>query len=186
MAKKAYDSKRDDYKTPAAIYQTILDFIGIDKFEIDVCCTDFDIPANRYYTKKGIFERRVLTQSTHGLESNWWSSCFMNPPFKFCPKWVKKAAGEVKDNDCEVWAVLPTNRCEAGYYQEHIFNSQHCMFAFLPGKQGFIIPGQEDEPTIPSQGIMIACFSKKAAEREYAWNSEKLFNTKAFLGGQSA
>lgn len=28
MAQKAYDSERDDYKTPPEIYQPILDFIG--------------------------------------------------------------------------------------------------------------------------------------------------------------
>ena len=185
MASKDYSNKREDYKTPPAIYQIILDFIGAEKFEIDVCCTDFDIPANRHYTTNGIFEKNTLTQLTHGLNSNWWDYCFMNPPFSPCKKWVKKAVEQVNQNNCEVWAVLPTNRCEVLYYQEFIFNNPHCVFAFLPGKQGFIIPGEEHIPPIPSQGIMVACFSKRAAELQYNWNMGKVFNTKAFLGGES-
>lgn len=179
MAIKNYDSTRDDYKTPVSIYQQILDFVGAKRFYLDVCCSDRNIPAFHYYTKNGMFHN----STDNGLLHEWDGLCFMNPPFKTCPKWVKKAVESVEKNSCEVWAVLPTNRCEALYYQDNIFNSNHCVFGFLPLKQGFIIPGQEHIPPIPSQGIMIACFSKRASEIQYGWNSDKLFNTKAFLGG---
>ena len=48
MAQKAYDALRDDYKTPPQIYKGLLLFAGINEFDLDVCCSDENIPAKRY------------------------------------------------------------------------------------------------------------------------------------------
>ena len=175
MATKAYDANRSDYKTPQQIYQPILNFVGCGYFSIDVCCTDKDIPATFYFTKK-----------EDGLAQRWAGRCFMNPPYNTAIKWVRKAEAEVAENMCEVCAVLPTNRTEVLYYQANIFNNPNCVFAFLPGKQGFIIPDEEDVPPVPSIGIMIVCFTKRAEAVEKAWNEIGLFNARAFRGGRVA
>lgn len=172
MAQKTYDSIRDDYKTPASIYVPILDFLDKKCFWIDVCCTEKNIPAVNH-----------IHPEQNGLMVSWHEKCFMNPPFSKCRQFIKKAVAEVETNNCEVWAVLPADRFETVYYRDYILHNKYCVFGFLTGKQGFIVPGKEDTPPVPSQKIMIACFSKRAAEIQYGWNSEKLFNTKAFLGG---
>lgn len=186
MATKSYDSERQDYKTQNSIYQPILDFKKRERFFEDVCCSEQNIPALFYIMEdkvidsvSGIFSK----EGGNGLKADWYDLCFLNPPFKRCKDWLKKAVNEVEKNDCEVWAVLPSDRLETVYYRDLILKNPHCVFGFLTGKQGFIIPGEENEKPKPSQKIMIACFSKKAAEIAAAWEYFNLFNTPCFVGG---
>ena len=108
----------------------------------------------------------------------------MNPPFFYAEKWVKKAVESVRtQKGTEVYCVLPADRFETKYYQENIIKNKDCMFAFLPDKQGFIIPGRENEKLKPSQKIAIVIFSESAAFLARYWNEINLFNTRAFCGG---
>lgn len=174
MAKKDYDSIRDDYKTPPDIYLPILNIAGIKKFDLDVCCSEHNIPAKNYNDSFFV----------DGLKTEWVGDCFLNPPFKDTVKWVKKAAESVQKYKfaTNVFAVLPADRFETKFYQENIVKNPDCLFAFLPKKQGFIIPGQENEVIKPSQKIAIVIFTKRAAEYAYSWNYYEYFNTKAFCG----
>lgn len=172
MAQKAYNSIRDDYKTPPQIYKGLLLFADIKEFDLDVCCSDENIPAKKY---NDVFY-------IDGLNVEWSGKCFMNPPFFYTEKWVKKAVKSV-NTTTEVYSVLPADRFETKFYQENIVRNENCLFAFLPGKQGFIIPGQENEKLKPSQKIAIVIFSKRSKELAYSWNYMRLFNTKAFIGG---
>lgn len=172
MATKNYDANRSDYKTHVGMFGPILNLLGVQQFDIDVCCTEQNIPARTHFTKE-----------INGLIQKWVGYCFMNPPFKTAISWVRKAVISVIENGCEVWAVLPTNRTEVGYYHDYIFNNTDCVFGFLRRKQGFIIPGEEHKDIVPSIAIMIVCFTKRAAEIEKIWNTVGLFETKAFRGG---
>ena len=60
-----YKALRDDYKTPPHIYEPILKYFKMNKFDIDVCCTDKNIPAEKYYTKED-----------DGLAQKWKGLCF--------------------------------------------------------------------------------------------------------------
>lgn len=177
MAQKNYTSERNDYKTPPSVYNVMLAFANRAAFDIDVCCSEENIPAIRHYID-GIDD---------GLKLPWIGSCFLNPPFKYAEKWVRRAVDQVAKSESvetEIYAVLPADRCETKYYQECIIKNPHCCFAFLPKKIGFIIPGQEQEEPKASQKIMIAIFSKRAAEIAYTWNffGGGQFKTNAFLG----
>lgn len=174
MAQKGYDAIRDDYKTPHEIYGKILEYCERTKFDLDVCCSDENIPAHKYNDSFLV----------DGLKTEWKGVCFMNPPFAATQKWVRQAVAMVEKYkfNTEVWAVIPGDRLETKYYQDCILCNPNCMFAFLPGKQGFIIPGEEDEPIKPSQKIMIALFTKRAMEWQYSWNFYDWFNTKAYVG----
>lgn len=176
MAKKDYDSIRDDYKTPPEIYETLLKFAGLSEFDIDVCCSEHNIPSKSYNDSFFV----------DGLQTEWIGNCFLNPPFNQAVKWVRKAVEQVTKHkfNTTVYAVLPGDRFETKFYQENIVLNPDCLFAFLPGKQGFIIPGQENEPTKPSQKIAIVIFTKGAADIAYSWNYYKCFNTRAFVGGK--
>lgn len=174
MAKKDYDSIWDDYKTPPEIYEKILKYAGLKQFDLDVCCSEHNIPAKNYCDSFFV----------NGLQAEWLGKCFLNPPFRETIKWVRKAVESVNKYGfaTEVFAILPGDRFETKFYQECILQNPNCVFAFLQGKQGFIIPGRENEPIIPSQKIIIAIFTKKAAEWAYSWNFYDWFNTKAFIG----
>lgn len=171
MAKKDYDSIRDDYKTPPDIYEKILQYAGIEEFDLDVCCSEHNIPAKKHNDSFFV----------DGLQTEWRGKCFLNPPFNQAIKWVKKAVESVYNySDTEVYAVLPADRFETKFYQENIVLNHHCIFGFLPGKQGFIIPGQENEPIKPSQKIAIVIFTRKPIPRKSFYT---YFGTKPFIGG---
>ena len=174
MAKKAYDSERDDYKTPPWVFNQLLQIAGVEQFDMDVCCSEPNIPA-KYH---------CLSFIDDGLITVWnGKKLFMNPPFRPCPKWVAKAISEfLADRTREIFMVLPADRFETKYYQEHFLYNPDCLFAFLPGKVGFIIPGEEDAEPIPSQKIMIAIFTRRALDLQYSWNYYNWFNTASFVG----
>ena len=105
----------------------------------------------------------------------------MNPPFKFTKIWVQKAVEEA-NKGAVVYSVLPADRLETKYYQEYILKNKNCLFAFLPGKVGFIVPGQELEEIKPSQKIMIAIFGNGTYIQgtKVLWDMTRPFGTVAF------
>jgi len=66
-----YKAGRDDYMTPPDIYEPLLKLFGRDKFDIDVCCTKENIPANIHYTK-----------TENGLHQKWCGLCFFRHGIK--------------------------------------------------------------------------------------------------------
>lgn len=177
MAKKNYESQRDDYMTPPDIYKPLLELAQREKFDIDVCCSEKNIPAVKH----------LLANETNGLYEDWRGVCFMNPPFNKAKDWVTKAYMERPLLDGTViYAVLPADRLETKYMQECVLNNEFCLFAFLPGKQGFYVPGDIFGECIPSQKIMIVIFSRShivLGNIAMAWQDKKLFNTQIFMGG---
>lgn len=173
MAQKDYRAERQDYKTPADLYKPLLQLAGIKQFHLDVCCSEKNIPALWHY----------IDGKHNGLIENWHGYCFMNPPFKFTKFWVQKAVEEA-NKGAVVYSVLPADRLETKYYQEHILRNKKCLFAFLPGKVGFIVPGQELEDIKPSQKIMIAIFGNETYIQgtKVLWDMTRPFGTVAFKG----
>lgn len=167
-----YESLRDDYKTPKCIYGPVLNFFKRKEFDIDVCCSDKNIPAKKHYTKQ-----------EDGLIQPWKGLCFCNPPWKTAIKWVKKGANEVKTNpDLTVVYVLSSDKMYIGYVQDEFLKNPDAVFCVLRNKQGFIIPGQEDKAPVPSVGTMIAILSKHAGEIQYGLNYYNTFDTTIFMG----
>lgn len=174
MAQKAYDSTREDYKTPTWIVNKLLGIVNIAFFDMDVCCSEENIPA-KFHVINGLY---------NGLTIDWYGNCFLNPPFKQTRYWLRKAYSEfMKKRNIEIFMVLPADRMETKYYQELIIKNPFCLFAFLPQKIGFVIPGQEQEIPKPSQKIMIAIFSREVWQLQNKWNHFNWFNTRAFIGG---
>ena len=173
MAQKSYAAERQDYKTPADLYKPLLQLAGIKRFHLDVCCSEKNIPALWHY----------IDGKHNGLIEKWQGYCFMNPPFSYTKFWVQKAVEEA-NNGAIVFSVLPADRLETKYYQEYILNNKNCLFAFLPGKIGFIIPGQELEEVKPSQKIMIAIFGNETYIQgtKVLWDMTRPFGTVAFKG----
>jgi len=166
-----YESIREDYMTPPALYKPLLELFGRTEFDIDVCCTKENIPANIRYTK-----------NENGLLQPWSGLSFCNPPWKKTPAWIKKGFEESKDPNNEICFVIPSGRFETEYMQSCIINNPNALWLIVPGKQGFIIPGQEDEPPVPSVGSAIAIMSHRAKEFQYRLNWDNPYNTTVFSG----
>ncbi len=169
-----YKALRDDYMTPESIYKPLLNLFNRDKFDIDVCSTKPNIPANINYTK-----------NENGLLQTWSGLCFCNPPWNQTPKWVKKGFTEVQNQitgNTEVVYVIPSNRMETGYMQDYVINNPNCVWCIIPQKQGFIIPGSEDVPPIPSVGVAVAILSQRPAEIKKMLNTQNPFKTSYFTG----
>ncbi len=167
-----YKSLRDDYKTPPEIYKPILEIFGASKFDLDVACTEHNIPARFYFTKE-----------SDGLLHDWFGLCFCNPPWKKTIKFIKHAA---KQHNATICFVIASDRFYVDYMQEFVINNPCAVFLILPKKQGFIIPSQKNKTPVPSVGtsIVIICESVQEAEKiKNNINYRNLFNTTAFRGG---
>lgn len=167
-----YKSLRDDYKTPPGIYEPILQIFGKDEFNIDVACTEKNIPAKYHFTKE-----------LNGLSQYWDGLCFCNPPWNQTQKFIKHA---IKQKTAFTCFVVASDRFYVDYMQDCVINNPRAVFLVLPKKQGFIIPGEEDKPPVPSVGtsVIIICPSAEDAENvKSIINFRNLFNTSAFRGG---
>ena len=106
-----FEQKRNDYQTPPELYNLALDWIGADKFDLDVCCSSLNIPSKFH-----------LIEGEHdGLEEDWLKLNWCNPPYNQCEKWVKKAYKEQQKGNYTVM-LIPV-RTETKYWQDYIINN---------------------------------------------------------------
>ena len=118
-AKYRYDSDRQDYLTPPEFINGILEKFKRSEFDLDVCCTQKNIPAKKHY----------IYPDFDGLELEWRDLNWCNPPFNESDKWVEKAYYEQKWN--KKTALLIPARTETGYWHELIFKNRHAKVEFL-------------------------------------------------------
>lgn len=166
-----YKSGRDDYMTPPELYVPFLKLFNKEKFDIDVCCTQKNIPANIHYTK-----------NENGLLQKWSGFCFCNCPWQKTPAWIKKGYLEASDPNTHICYIMPANRFETDYMQKYFIKNKNALWAILPQKRGFIIPGKENEVPIPSVGVAIGIMSQEAENLQKIINENNLFNAVAILG----
>lgn len=119
MSKYNFEYKENDYKTPPELYQKALEYFGIQKFDLDSCCSDEHIPANTYY-KNG---------EKNGLYEEWKEFTWCNPPFNECKKWIEKAFHEcIRGNNI---AMLLPVRTETKYWHEFILHNNYVSIVWL-------------------------------------------------------
>lgn len=119
-----YEYNENDYKTPKVLYQMALDYWGIEKFDLDVCTTDFNIPAYGCYTLQGLCfdgDAYNIVNTLDGLTGSWSKYNWCNCPFNECAKWVKKAYEEQQKGNKT--AMLIPVRTETKYFQDYIINN---------------------------------------------------------------
>lgn len=88
-------SARCDYMTPLSLIDNILEIEGVNEFDVDVCCSEHNIPAKKHYSEKD-----------NGLLKSWGKLNWCNPPFKFSRQWLNKALEEQKKGN-STWLILP-------------------------------------------------------------------------------
>ncbi len=139
--KKVYDfsQKRNDYLTSHKLLDVIfnyMDAIGVkhnNKFELDTCCSQTNIPAYNY----------CIEGETDGLTCEWDELNYCNPPFDVCQKWVKKAFLEWHKGKTTV--LLIPARTETAYWHDYILfdgedNRAGVYIKFLRKGYGFLNP----------------------------------------------
>lgn len=182
MASIVKKSNNIEYLTPPEIYNPLLEFIGLKYFDIDVCCSNNNIPALHYITRKGLHSNFefALVEPVNSLKLNWVNTCWMNPPFNECPIWVKKAFKEGQNEECEVWCLLPANRFNANYFQKCFAEYDNWFLVLLEGKYNFLNSDacEEINSTNKQNGglntpLMILYIGQNHVEYARRWRLEK-------------
>ncbi|MFA7658786.1 MAG: DNA N-6-adenine-methyltransferase [Candidatus Gastranaerophilaceae bacterium] len=123
-----FSKKRNDYMTPPELIDNLLKEIGIDKFDLDVCCSQINIPAFHH----------CLDGVKDGLASHWLKLNWMNPPFDVCDKWVKKAVKEQEKGNT-TYSLIPV-RTETKFWHDHILFNPNVEIRYLRKGLCFIDP----------------------------------------------
>jgi len=115
MPKYSYTMLDNRYLTPPILIENGLKLLSqikgvatIDKFDLDVCCSNHNVPAKEYFT----------FPEHDGLKETWKEYNWCNPPFNECDKWVKKAYSESLEGKTTV--MLIPARTETKYFHEYI------------------------------------------------------------------
>lgn len=147
-----YSSKEQGWMTPPDLIEALLEFEGRERFDLDACCSQFNIPARAWNTPEGKymdypiplgltknFWDRAKVSNECGLKAKWEGLTFMNPPYgTMIEKFIKKAAEEVDAGRASVWMLLPV-RSDTRYFHQYIFQKPgFCVF--LKGRLKFIPP----------------------------------------------
>lgn len=155
MNKYNYQFTENDYKTPPMLYKKAfekLHIVCIDKFNLDACCTDENIPAFKYY-KNGVQD---------GLKEPWENFTWCNPPFNECAKWVKKAFEENKNNGHTIVMLIPA-RTETAYWHKYILHNPFVEIEFL--RKGYRFLNKDNEEMgVFKNALALVYFHSKETE----------------------
>ena len=117
-----------DWLTPPEI----LHALGV--FDLDPCASEHQPWATAC---------KHLTVKDDGLSKPWAGRVWCNPPYSSILPWVQKAWAEWKTSD-GIAMLLPANRTEQGWWQEHVEPNRHLDWMsthFLRGRRRFIQAG---------------------------------------------
>jgi len=131
--KRGADDGTDDRGTHAEVFDPLQARFG---FTLDVAAAAHNAKCPRYFTRE-----------EDGLEQPWTGErVWCNPPYSDVGAWVRKAWREWTDGAELIVMLLPANRCEQGWWQEHVEphrdrpGSPLCV-EFLRGRMRFVRPG---------------------------------------------
>lgn len=130
MAKYSYEMIDNKYLTPPSLINGGLKLLAqlkgdalTDKFDLDVCCSNTNVPAVSYY----------MFPEHDGLKEDWAEFNWCNPPFNECEKWVKKAFNEQQKGRTTIM-LIPV-RSETKYYHDYILYNKDVDIHWL--RKGF-------------------------------------------------
>lgn len=157
-----FGQERSDYLTPPELIDEIFQEINllniqtnhIDKFDLDVCCSQKNIPACEYF----------VDGEKDGLQEEWRNFNYCNPPYKTCDKWVKKAFAEFEKGKTTV--MLIPARTETKYWQEYILNlgyatRKNVHIRFLRKGYCFLNPETMEKMGVFKNALAIVIFDGK-------------------------
>lgn len=128
MGKYNFEKKRNDYLSPKELVNMGLVEKMASEFDLDVCCSQRNIPAERYY----------IDGKIDGLNAKWDKLNWCNPPFDECSKWIKKAYEEQQKGN-ETVMLIPV-RTETKYWHDYILFNPRVKIQWLRKGYSFISP----------------------------------------------
>ncbi len=154
MNKYNYQQIKSDYKTPPELINKALKIIGNKKFDLDVCCSDGDFPAEKYCVN-GVID---------GLSVEWEQTNWCNPPFENCSKWIKKAFEEQEKGKTTLM-LLPV-RTETKYWHDYILFNPFVEIFFLRKGYRFIDANTGEYLGVFKNALALVLFK---AKQKYLW-----------------
>lgn len=127
-------TNRDDLGTDPTLFAKLDARFG---FTLDVAASHANAKCERYYTI-----------DDDGLSQSWDGRVWCNPPYSQIGAWVEKAWLEWWNNSELTVMLLPANRPEQGWWQDHVEPYRDrprspLRVEFLRGRQRFVLPGAE-------------------------------------------
>lgn len=126
MPKYSYGKIDNTYLTPPTLIQKGLQILAREKnvvdpvkFDLDVCCSNKNVPAYNYY----------MYGEHDGLNEPWMKYNWCNPPFDECKKWVQKAFAEQQKGNTSI--LLIPARVETAYWFDYIHYKQDVQVTWL-------------------------------------------------------
>lgn len=159
MSKYSYDSNSGDYLTPPSLISDLLNELGRDRFDCDVCCSKGNIPASSHFTLDGFYVSGIKLGVVNGLEGGWSPLNWMNPPFNQCAKWIKKAYEE-QQNGNTTYSILPV-RTETKYWHDYILFNPDVEIRWLKKGLKFLAPDTEEEMGVFKNALAVVIFKGK-------------------------
>ena len=148
MSKYNFEQKRNDYMSPPELVKKALAIKNRQEFDLDVCCSDFNIPAIHYYTDG----------DCDGLKMKWKKLNWCNPPFDECAKWIKKAYEEQQEGN-ETVMLIPV-RTETKYWHDYILHNPKVKIEWLRKGYCFIHPDTKKPMDVFKNAIALVYFNK--------------------------
>ena len=141
-----FEQKRNDYQTPPELYNKALMLMGLDEFDLDVCCSTANIPAKFHF----------IEGFADGLLWDWEHYNWCNPPFNECVKWIKKAYNEQQKGNNTIM-LLPV-RTETKYWHDYILFNQNVTIYWLKKGTRFIDPDTQKEMDVFKNALALIYF----------------------------
>lgn len=148
MSKYNFEQKRNDYMSPPELVNMALEEKSRAFFDLDVCCSEFNIPAIHYYTDG----------DCDGLKMPWKNLNWCNPPFDTCAKWIKKAFEEQQLGN-ETVMLIPV-RTETKYWHEYILFNPKVKIQWLRKGYSFINPDDKKPMGVFKNALALVYFNK--------------------------
>lgn len=152
-AKYVYTKKDNTYLTPPSLIQRGLQLLAVhkklpsvEKFDLDVCCSDENIPAKEYFK----------SDSHNGLYEPWRKYNWCNPPFDECKKWVQKAFGEQQSGNTTI--MLIPARTETAYFHDYILHNENVEIIWLRKGYRFLNPQTKEPMGIFKNALCLVLF----------------------------
>jgi phage N-6-adenine-methyltransferase len=116
-----FSKQTDEWATP------IKTFLELDRefsFELDTCATPENAKCARFYTK-----------DDSGLDKEWASRNWCNPPYSRVKYWVLKARREQLKGNLTV--MLIPARTDTAFFHDSIYNKPDVEYRFVRGRLKF-------------------------------------------------
>lgn len=154
MPKYSYEKNDNTYLTPYSLIKRGLQILNqlkghtivSERFDLDVCCSNTNIPANNYYTHP----------EHDGLRENWMEYNWCNPPFDQCKQWVQKAYGESLKGNTTIM-LIPV-RTETSYWHEYILYKENVDIHWLRKGYRFLNPKTKEELGVFKNALAFVVF----------------------------